>query len=84
MFNATKQQLVQSDKGSKNISLENETHHKWSKNTTLIVVGSIVSGIEENRISRQWRKVKMKYFPGATIEDIYDYINPLFKKCPKM
>ena len=84
VFNATKQQLVQSDKGSKNISLENETHHKWSKNTTLIVVGSIVSGIEENRISRQWRKVKMKYFPGATIEDIYDYINPLFKKCPKM
>ena len=84
VFNATKQQLVQSDKGSKNISLENETHHKWSKNTTLIVVGSIVSGIEENRISRQWRKVKMKYFPGATIEDICDYINPLFKKCPKM
>ena len=31
IFNATKEQLVQSDKGTNNISLENETHHKWSK-----------------------------------------------------
>ena len=52
-FNATKQQLVKSYKGIKNISLENETHHKWSKNTTLIVGDSIVFGIEENRISCQ-------------------------------
>ena len=28
VFSATKQQLVQSDKGTKNVSLENETHHK--------------------------------------------------------
>ena len=82
-FNATKQQLVKSDKGTKNISLKNEIHHKWSKNTTLIVGDSIASGIEENRISRQWRKVKVKSFPGATIEDMYDYIKPLLKKCPK-
>ena len=83
VFNATKQQLVQLDKGTKNISLENETHRKWSKNTTLIVGDSIVSGIEENRILRQWRKVKVKSFPGATIEDMYDYIKPMLKKCPK-
>ena len=83
MFNATKQQLVQSDKGTKNISLENETHYKWSKNTTLIVGDSIVFGIEENRISRQWRKVKVKSFPGARIKGMYDYIKPLLKRCPK-
>ena len=83
VFNATKQQLVQSNKGTKNISLENETHHKWSRNITLIVGDSIVVGIEENRMSRQWRKVKVKSFPGATIEDMYDYIKPLLKKCPK-
>ena len=82
MFNATKQQLLQSDKGTKNITLENQIHHKWSKNTTLIVGDSIVSGIEENRISRQWRKVKVKSFPGATIEDMYS-IKHLLKKCPK-
>ena len=47
-FNSTKQQLVKSDKGIRNISLENEIHHKWSKNTTLIVGDSLVFGIEEN------------------------------------
>ena len=83
MFNATKRQLVQSDKCTKNINLEKETRHKWSKNTTLIVGDSIVSDIEENRILCQWRKVKVKSFPGATIEDMYDYIKPLLKKCPK-
>ena len=82
-FNATKQQLVKSDKGTKNISLKNEIHRKWSKNTTLIVGDSIVSGIEENRKSCHWKKVKVKSFPGATIEDMYDYIKPLLKKCPK-
>ena len=25
----------------------------------------------------------MKFFPGATIEDMHDYIKPLLKKCPK-
>ena len=82
-FSATKQQLIKSDKGAKNISLDNEIHHKWSKNTTLIDVDSIASGIEENRISGHWRKVKVKSFPGAIIEDIYDYIKPLLKKYPK-
>ena len=53
VFNATKQQEIQSDKGTKSISLGNGFHHKWSKDTTLIVCDSIVSGIEENKISRQ-------------------------------
>ena len=29
VFNATKQKLVQSEKGTQNISLENQTQHKW-------------------------------------------------------
>ena len=74
---------TESDKGTKNISLENEARYKWIKNITLIVGDSIVSGIEENKISRQWGKIKVKSFPGATIEDMYDYIRPLLKKCPK-
>ena len=74
MFNTTKQQLEQSDKGTKN-----KIHHKWSKNTKLIVGDSIVSGIEENRILCQLRKVIVKSFPGATIGDMYDYIKLVFK-----
>ena len=40
------------------------------------------SGIEERRISKRDRLVKVKYFLGATINDMYDYINPLLKKYP--
>lgn len=83
MFNAAKQQLVQLNKGTKNICLENDTYPKWIKNTTLLVGDSILSGIEENRTSCQWIKVKVKSFPGATVEDMCDYIKPLLKKCPK-
>ena len=60
----------------------NENLHKWDKNTTLIVGDSMLSGIAERRISKRDRKVKVKNFPGATIDDMYDYIRPLLKKCP--
>ena len=60
----------------------NKNLHKWDKNTTLIVGDSMFSGIEERRISKRDRKVKVKNFPGATIDDMYDYIKPLLEKCP--
>ena len=59
----------------------NENLQKWSGKTTLIVDNSKLSSIDERRISKNDRKVKVKFFPGATIEDIYDYIKPLLKKC---
>ena len=40
------------------------------------------SGIGQRRVSKRDRKVKVKNFPGATIDDMYDYIKPLLKKCP--
>ena len=60
----------------------NENIHKWDRNTTLIVDDSILSGIEERRISNRDKKIKVKNFPGATIDDMYDYIKPLLRKCP--
>ena len=42
----------------------------------------MLSGIEERRISKRDRKVKVKNITGATIDDMYDYIKPLLKKCP--
>ena len=60
----------------------NENLHKWDRNTTLIVGDSMLSGIEERRISKRDRKVKVKNITGATIDDMYDYIKPLLKKCP--
>ena len=60
----------------------NENLHKWDRNTTLIFSDSMLSGTEERRISKRDRKVKVKSFAGATIDDICDYIKPLLKKCP--
>ena len=42
----------------------------------------MLSRIEERGIAKRDRKVKVKIFPGATIDDMHDYIKPLLKKCP--
>ena len=42
----------------------------------------MLSGIDERKISKRERKVKLKNSPGATIDDMYDCIKPLLKKCP--
>ena len=49
----------------------NDNLQEWSGNTTLIVGDSMLSGIDERRISKRDRKVKVKNLPGATIDDIY-------------
>ena len=57
----------------------NENLQKWSRNTTLIVSNLMFSGIEEKRISKRDRNVKVKNFLGATIDDMYGYIKLLLK-----
>ena len=60
----------------------NENLQKWSKDINLIVDDSMWPGIDKRRISKRDRKVKIKNFSGATIDDMYDYVKPLLKKCP--
>ena len=36
----------------------------------------MLTGIEENRLKTEKHKVKVKYFPGARTNDMYDYIKP--------
>ena len=55
----------------------NTNLQNWSRNNPLIVGNSILSGSEERRISKRDRKVKVEYFPGATI-NMYN-IKPLLK-----
>ena len=55
--------------------------HKWPRGTTLIAGDSILNNVQENRIGRS-RCVKVRAFPGAKIEDMYDYLTPLLKKGP--
>ena len=54
--------------------------HCWSKGTTLITGSSIIMGLEENRLRKY--KAKVRAFPGALVDDMYDYLLPLLKKKP--
>ena len=58
-----------------------DTTHQWKPHTTLIVGDSMLSGINEFRLSTK-RNVKVRSFPGALIDDMYDYVKPLLKKRP--
>ena len=42
----------------------------------------MISGIDHKRLPIKGRIVKVRSFPGATINDMYDYIKPLVKKAP--
>ena len=42
----------------------------------------MLSGPKEIRISKRDRKVEVENFLGATVDDMYDYIKSLLKKCP--
>ena len=59
-----------------------EDKSKWRKNATLLLGDSILSGIDQQRLSVKGRIVKVRSFAVATINDIFDYIKPLLKKAP--
>ena len=52
---------------------------QWPAGTTLVVGDSMLGGIDESRIGP---KRKVRSFPGATIEDMHQYIVPLLRKHP--
>ena len=54
----------------------------WPSKTTLIVGVSIISGLNEKRLSHKDNLVKIRSFPGATVDDMYHYLVPLLKKRP--
>ena len=45
--------------------------HPWPKNTILIAGDSMINGINEKRISTNFKSVKVRCFSGATIDDMY-------------
>ena len=54
--------------------------HYWPKGTTLITGSSIIMGLEEKRLQKYQAKVRP--FPGACVDDMFDYLLPLLKKRP--
>ena len=45
--------------------------HPWPKNTILIAGYSMINGINEKRISTNFKSVKVRCFSGATIDGMY-------------
>ena len=56
-----------------------EHNEEWRKGTTLILGDPTISGIIDKKMSRN-RKIKVRYFPGAKIKDMYHYAIPLLEK----
>ena len=55
--------------------------HKWPAKTLLIASDSIMSHIDEKRLSKNIN-VKLRAFSGSTIADMYFYLEPLLNKEP--
>ena len=53
----------------------------WKKGTVLIVGDSVLSGLRESKMSFR-RNIKVRFFPGARIQDMYYYLVPLLRKRP--
>ena len=56
-----------------------ETKYTWSAGTFVIVGDSIITGIDEKRLSKN-RLVKVHHVRGATLADINHHIIPILKK----
>ena len=51
---------------------------------TIIVGDSMIKGLRPDKISKSVKhKTQIKSFPGATVEDLNDYIKPSLKRKPK-
>ena len=54
--------------------------HLWQNGTILITGSSILLGVKESRLKKY--NAKIRPFPGATVDDMFDYLVPLLKKEP--
>ena len=54
---------------------------EWKPNTILIAGDSTLNGIQENRMSKSGL-FKVRAFPGARVNDLYNYLEPLLEKHP--
>ena len=70
---------VCSDAGEKDKSVKND---QWPIGTTVIVGDSILNGIVEEKLCGQGRLVKVKRFPGSTVDDLSHHIIPIIRKKP--
>ena len=54
----------------------------WPVNTILIADDSIINGIDKKRLSKKNSNVKIRYFNGTLVEDMFYNLVPLMRKKP--
>ena len=81
LFQKTARSEVSDENCTINEASPKETKHTWPIGTCVIVGDSIITGIDEKRLSKN-RLVKVHDFRGATLADINHHIIPILKKKP--
>ena len=82
----TEAQKHTTDIPSSSSRLKNENKNEDDNNNpvTIIVGDSMIKGLRPDKISKSVKhKTQIKSFPGATVEDLNDYIKPSLKRKPK-
>ena len=79
LFQKTARSEVSDETCTINEASPKETKHTWPAGTCVIVGDSIITGIDEKRLSKN-RLVKVHDFRGATLADINHHIIPILKK----
>lgn len=64
-------------------SNDTKGNHVWPAGTCLIVGDSILTGIDERKLSNPNQLVKVRDFRGASIDDLKHHLVPLLKKEPE-
>ena len=81
LFQKTARSEVSDENCTINEASPKEIKHTWPADTCVIAGDSIITGIDEKRLSKN-RLVKVHDFRGATLADINHYIISILKKKP--
>ena len=61
---------------------QNSNNEEWPKGTIAIIGDSIINGIMEEKLCGKGRNVKVRHFPGSTVDDMNHHIVPVLRKKP--
>ena len=61
---------------------QNSNKGEWPKGTIAIIGDSIINGVMEEKLCGKGRNVKVRHFPGSTVDDMNHHIVPILRKKP--
>ena len=82
-FNSRRNSIANSrnDTQVDDTSASNKQVKKQARNSVVIIGDSIIKQVDQRKMSSN-KTVKVRSFPGATIEDMADYLRPLLRNNP--